>query len=105
MIVGARSGPSLGARAVHRYRTVGRIQSGNKELFFFVALCGLKLDRVPTLLDVRNCDSETSLVGVLLEGSAREAGEPSPFDLGVPKPLALGRPTNEVVGKILSRWV
>lgn len=65
----------------------------------------LNLDRVPALLGVRNCDSEASFVGVLLEGSAREAGEPSPLDLDVSRPLALGRPTNEVVGKILSRWV
>lgn len=84
---------------------MGTSQGGSADLFCLVALRGFKLEAVLVLLGVRNCDSETSLVGVPLDGAARDAGELRPLDLGVPRPCAFGRPAKDVAGRTLSRRV
>lgn len=98
--VGARSGPASAARVVQMWRTVGRIQDGRAECLCFAALWGLNLEDVAVFPGARNWASERSLVGVPLEGVAREAGElRAVFVLNVP----LGRPANDFFGNSLSR--
>lgn len=105
MIVGARSGPLLPRIVLHRWRTVGRSQGGNEGSSFFAVFCELNFVGVPAFPGVRNAARDNSLLGVPLDGTGRDAGELSPFDLGVPRPFALPRPDSEVAGRILSRCV
>lgn len=105
MIVGARSGPLLPRRVLHRWRTVGRSHGGNEGSSFLVILWELNLVVVPAFAGVRNAARDKSLVGVPLDGMGREAGELSPFDVGVPRPFVFPRPDSDVAGRILSRWV
>lgn len=105
MIVGARSGPPLPRRVLHRWRTVGRSHGGKEGSSFLAALCELNLVVVPAFAGVRKAARDKSLVGVPLDGTGRDAGELSPLVVGVPRPFVFPRPDSEVAGRILSRWV
>lgn len=84
---------------------VGRSQGGTESPGSLAALVELEFAVVPAFSGVRNAARDKSLLGVPLDGIGRDAGELSPFDLGVPGPFALPRPDNELAGRILSRCV
>lgn len=105
MTVGARLGPVLLSREVHKCRTVGRSHSGSAEFCLLVVLSRCNREGVPVLLGERKAASDVSLVGVPFDGNGREAGEPTPLGLDVPRPLALVRAGVEESGRTLSRIV